>query len=84
MDDIDKVMSKETEQTECLVAFMTQKCRFRRILASTYSYEHAKLKQLMQRDGSQNNWEYISKPIFPIFYISKFKEYFLICVSLLF
>ena len=55
MDDIDKVMSKETEQTECLVAFMTQKYGFQRILESTYSYEHAKLKQVMQRDGSQNN-----------------------------
>ena len=50
-----EVMSKETKQTKCLVAFMTEKYEFQRILGSAWSYQHAKLNQVMQRDGSSNN-----------------------------
>ena len=35
MSDLNEVMSKETEQTKCLVAFKTQKYELQRIVAGT-------------------------------------------------
>ena len=35
MGDLNEVMSKETEQTKCLVAFKTQKYELQRIVAGT-------------------------------------------------
>ena len=52
MGDSDELTSKETEQTLYFVAFISRKSKLKRVLVSTQSYEHAKPKQIMQRENS--------------------------------